>query len=214
MKFTKIMILLLGIFFIGFSQVAFAKRDHVPRKPFAFLRMLIDNIESTPGTQGPQGPEGPAGPVGPQGLQGPAGPVGPEGLQGPTGPVGPQGLQGPTGPEGPAGILDKYIVVREFYAGGPNNRAIVYCNNIPDDLAISGAAYNADGHVNDIYPDVLRPVCNDFGYFGPDLTDLNNSPFRTCKAGQFPIGWQFIRHPRNPTAHIVINVLCVYTPEP
>jgi hypothetical protein len=208
MKYTKIMILLLGIFFVGFPQAALAQGEHVPGRPFAFLRKLIDNIGLTPETQvppGPQGLQGPPGPAGPQGLQGPAGP---------EGPAGPQGLQGPAGPEGPqgpAGILDKYLVVQEFYASNPKNRTIVYCDNIPDDLAISAAAYTAGEHTNALYPDVLRPVCSDFGFTGPDL---NNSPSRTCEAGQLPIGWQFIRHPKNPAAYIVINVQCVYTPEP
>jgi hypothetical protein len=211
MKYTKIVILLLGIFFIGFPQAALAKKDHIPRSPFAFLRKLIDNIDLTPKTQVPPGLQGPQGPPGPAG---PAGPQGPQGLQGPAGPAGPQGLQGPAGPEGlqgPAAILDKYMVVREFRASYPNNRIIVYCDNIPDDMAISGAAYTAGEHTNAFYPDVLRPVCSDFGFIGPDL---DNSPSRTCEAGQLPIGWQFIRHPKNPAAYIVVNVLCVYAPEP
>ena len=44
MKFIKIMIVLIGIFFIGFQQVALAKKDHVPGKPFAFLRKLINSL--------------------------------------------------------------------------------------------------------------------------------------------------------------------------
>jgi hypothetical protein len=88
---------------------------------------------------------------------------------------------------------------------------VVYCDNMPDDLAISGVAYTAGEHMNTVYPDVLRPVCDDIGYIGPDL---NNSPSRTCESGELPIGWQFIRHPRNPSAYIAINVMCVYTPEP
>jgi len=51
MKFTNILIILLSIFFIGFSQVALAEKDHVPGKPFADLQEQIDNIQSTNGTQ-------------------------------------------------------------------------------------------------------------------------------------------------------------------
>lgn len=211
MKYFKIMILLLGIFCIGFPQAALAKKEHVPGKPFAFLYKLFDNIRSTPKTQGPPGPVGPQGPPGPVGPQGPQGPAGPEGPQGPAGAAGPEGPQGPAGPEGlqgPAGILDKYMVVREFRASKQKNRTIVYCDNIPDDLAISAAAYTAGDLADDVYPDVLRPVCDDLGFLGPDLNS------RTCEAGQLPIGWQFIRHPFNPSAYIVIDVMCVYTPEP
>jgi hypothetical protein len=201
MKFTKIMILLICMFIV-FPQVALAKKDYLTGKPFKFLYNLIKQFENSKSTPGPQGPPGPEGPIGPEGPPGPAGPEGPQGLQGPA---------GPEGPQGPAGILDKYIVVREFRASSQMNRSLVYCNNIPDDLAISAAAHTVGDHVNSFYPDVLRPVCDEFDFNGPDL---NNSPSRTCKAGQLPIGWQFIRHPRNPAAHIVINVMCVYTPEP
>jgi hypothetical protein len=70
MKFSNIMIFLLGILFIGLTQVALAEKDHVPGKPFANLQEQIDNIESTPGPQGPPGPVGPEGPMGPEGPAG------------------------------------------------------------------------------------------------------------------------------------------------
>ena len=184
MKFIKIMIVLIGIFFIGFPQVALAKKDHVPGKPFAFLLNLIKQFDNNKSTTGPQGPPGPAGP------------------------------QGLVGPQGSAGILEKYTKVIEFSPSETTGRIIVYCDNIPDDIAISGNAYTYEkyspgGFNNDPFTDVLRPVCEDYGKAGPPPTES------TCDQGDLPIGWQFIRHPLNKSteAYVVINVMCIYAPD-
>jgi hypothetical protein len=182
MKFIKIMIILIGIFFIGFQQVALAKKDHVPGKPFAFLFNLIkqfDNNKSTPGPQGPPGPEG------------------------------------PVGPEGSAGILEKYMKVIEVSPYDTPGPFIVYCNNIPDDVAISGNAYTywdtSGGFPVITYNDVLRPVCT---YYGEDDPEPGLKTM-TCQPGELPIGWQLIQHPYNnkPYAHVVLNVICIYAPD-
>jgi len=204
MKFTNIMILLLGIFFIGFPQGAIAKRDHVPGKPFADLQEQIDNIELTPG------PQGPPGPAGPQGLPGSTGP------QGPQGPAGPQGAPGPAGLEGPAGILDIYMKfdqVRPYFM--KNGRFIVYCDNRDEDFAISGSAYTSyagKGFLHTTYDDVLRPVCEYYGENDPGGPGLETM---TCQQGEIPIGWQFIQHPGNrvSAALVVLNVMCAIVPD-
>jgi hypothetical protein len=196
MKFIKIMILLLGILFIGFPQVALAKKDHVSGSPFKFLLKLIydNNTKSTPGPQGPVGPQGPAGPAGPMG------------------PAGPQG------PMGPVGILDTYMEVSQIESDGTDViNVIVYCEDQPGDIAFSGAAYYT------VWPsapgespmpqnnDVLRPVCKEY--------DPNTAPPRlqemTCQSGERPIGWQFIQNQENinPGANVAIYVMCVYAPD-
>ena len=183
MKFTNIMILLLGIFFIGFPQVAIAEKNHVPGKPFANLQEQIDglqeqidNLELTLEQQ--ETPE-------------------PDGLQ------------------GSAGILEKYMKVNEVLPYGSSGRFIVYCDNIPDDTAISGNAYTYwEGYMPglfqfSIYNDVLRPVCKYYGEEGPGLETM------TCQPGDLPIGWQFIQHPFNnkSVAHVILNVMCIYAPD-
>ena len=220
MKFTNIMILLLGIFFIGFPQGAIAKKNHVPGKPFAALQEQIDNqkqienIELIPGPQGPPGPEGPQGPPGPEGPQGPMGP------EGPQGPPGPQGLTGSEGPQGSSGILEKYMKVEEVSPAYPGYRFIVYCDNIPDDVAISGNAYSYWTDVPGGFPyatteDILRPVCTYYGEdnSGPALTVMTCQPDEENK---LPIGWQFIQHPSNyhgSNGHVVVNVMCLFAPD-
>ena len=195
MKFIKIMIVLIGIFFIGFPQVALAKKDHVPGKPFAFLFNLIKQFDNNKSTPGPQGPPGPAGP------QGSAGP------------------QGPAGPQGSAGILEKYMKVIEVSPYFTPDPIIVYCDNIPDDVAISGNAYTYlagpdEGGVRfqgTGYNDVLRPVCT---YYDEDDT-VPGLKGMTCQPGELPIGWQFIQHPSNNRfdAHVVLNVMCIFAPD-
>ena len=198
MKFIKIMIVLIGIFFIGFQQVALANRNHVPRKPFAFFFNLIKQFDNTKSTPGPQGPPGPAGP------------------QGPPGPAGPQG---PIGPQGSTGILEKYMKVNEVSPYYTSSSFIVYCDNIPDDVAISGNAYTYLARPEEEgvrfqgtgYNDILRPVCT---YYDEDDTmpGLDNM---TCQPGELPIGWQFIQHPSNNRfdAHVVLNVMCIFAPD-
>ena len=201
MKFTKIMILLIGIFFIGFPQVALAKKDHVAGRPFEFLLKLIENIHNTKSAPGPQGPPGPAGPVGPEGPQGPAGPAGPEG---------PQGLAGPVGPEGPPGIIGAYIRGTTVQTFEPGKSIAFYCE--PGDIATSGAftPKTADWSVlSKKYVDVLRPLCGQswqsYGSKGPPIDKV------TCYPGSGdPIGMQFIRHPWHATSVTgVFNVICI-----
>ena len=197
MKFIKIMIVLIGIFFIGFPQVALAKKYHVPRKPFAFFLNLIKQFDHNRSTPEPQGPPGPAGP------------------QGPPGPAGPQGPPGPVGPQGSAGILEKYMKINEVSPyDSTSDRFIVYCDNIPDDVAISGNAYTywgEDQFQGTSYNDVLRPVCTYYGEDdpGPGLEAM------TCQPEELPIGWQFIQHPNNRrfNAHVVLNVMCIFAPD-
>lgn len=232
MKTTKIIILLLGIFLIGFPQAALAKKDHIIGGPFAYIRKLIHKFDAPrkqepPGLQrlqGPPGPEGPQGPAGAEGPQGPPGPEGPQGLagtqgpQGPAGPEGPQGLTGPEGPQGPAGILDKYMKTSDEIPYYTEGKVIVYCDNIPDDVAINGSSYSYwDSAARGIeapatsYNDVLRPVCTYYGEDDPG-PGLEN---KTCQPGQLPIGWQLIQHKYNQRAysHVVLNVMCVYAPD-
>ena len=148
MKFIKIMIVLIGIFFIGFPQVALAKRDRVPGKPFAFLFNLIKRFDNNKSTPGPQGPPGPA------------------------------GQQGPAGPQGSPGILGKYMKIHEVMPYRTSGSVFVYCDNIPDDVAISGNAYTYGKYSPGgfqrygLYNDVLRPVCKDYGEGdpGPPIT--------------------------------------------
>jgi len=229
MKFTNIMILLLGIIFIGFPQGAIAQKKHVPGRPFVDLQEQIDyqekinNIELIPGPQGPPGPIGPQGLTGPEGPQGPPGPMGPQGLTGPEGPqgspgpIGPQGLTGPEGPQGSTGILEKYMKVNEVSPYDTGSRFIVYCDNIPDDVAISGNAYTywtdtPGGFQYSSYKDILRPVCTYYGENNPG--PLPNA--MTCQSGELPIGWQFIQHSANnrPNARVVVNVMCIFAPDP
>ncbi len=194
MKFIKIMIVLIGVFFIGFPQVALAKKDHVPGKPFAFLFSLIKQFDNNKSTPGPQGPPGPAGP------------------------------QGLAGPQGSAGILEKYMKVIEvspYFTPDPSftpDPIIVYCDNIPDDVAISGNAYTylamPGGEVRfqgTGYNDVLRPVCK---YYDED-DRVPGLEGMTCQPGELPIGWQFIQHPNNNHifARVVLNVMCIYAPD-
>jgi hypothetical protein len=205
MKFIRITIVLIGIFFIGFPQVALAKKDHVPGKPFAFLFNLMKQFDNNKSTQGPQGPPGPAGPEGPQG---------PVGLEGP---VGPEGPQGPAGPQGSAGILEKYMKVYEVSPSPTPANFIVYCDNIPDDVAISGNAYTywatpGGAQVPDSeYNDVLRPVCTFYREDAP----RPGLEAMTCKSGEVPIGWQFIQNPANIRydAYVVLNVMCIFAPD-
>ena len=194
MKFIKIMILLLGILFIGFPQVALAKKDHLHGKPFASLFNLIkqfDNNKSTPGPQGPPGPAGPAGPMGPA---------------------------GPQGPMGPAGILDTYMEVSQIKSDGTNViNVIVYCDDPLGDIAFSGTAYYTDwphvpgGSQMPQNNDVMRPVCKEYDPITPPpgLQEM------TCQSGEHPIGWQFIQHRENINlgANVAINVLCIYAPD-
>ena len=199
MKFIRIAIVLIGIFFIGFPQAAFAKKDHVPGKPFAFLFNLMKQFDNNKSTQGPQGPPGP---------------VGPEGSQGP---VGPQGPPGPVGPQGSAGILEKYMKVYEVGPSFTPANFIVYCDNSPDDIAISGNAYTYWATPGGVevpgygYNDVLRPVCKDYREDArqPRLEDM------TCKTGDVPIGWQFIQNPSNNRydAYVVLNIMCIFAPD-
>jgi hypothetical protein len=93
-------------------------------------------------------------------------------------------------------------------------RFIVYCDNIPDDVAISGNAYTYWGEdqlQGYGYNDVQRPVCTYYGEDdpGPGLEAM------TCQQGELPIGWQFIQHPNNNRrdAHVVLNVMCIYAPD-
>ena len=196
MKFIKVMIVLIGIFFIGFPQAALAKKDHVPGRPFAFLFNLIKQFDNNKSTPGPQGPPGPAGPQGPQGSAGP---------------------QGPAGPQGSAGILEKYMKVHEVMPYRTSSSFIVYCDNIPDDVAISGNAYTylATPGGNELqgttYNDVLRPVCT---YYDEDDPEPGLNAM-TCQPGELPIGWQFIQHPMNNRydAHVVLNVICIFAPD-
>jgi hypothetical protein len=203
MKFIKIMIVLIGIFFIGFPQVALAKKDHVPGRPFALIFDLLKQFDNNKSTPGPQGPPGP---VGPQGLPGP---VGPQGLPGPTGPVGPQGS---------AGILEKYVKVHEVMPHRTSSSFIVYCDNIPDDVAISGNAYTylatpwGAQFQSTQYNDVLRPVCT---YYDENNPEPGLEALTCQQPGDFPIGWQFIQHPENneSDAHVVLNVVCIFAPD-
>ena len=217
MKFIRLMIVLIGIFFIGFPHVALAQKDHVPGKPFAFLYNLIkqfDNNKSTPGPQGSPGPIGPQGSPGPIGPQGPPGPIGP---QGPPGPMGPQGPAGAIGPQGSAGILEKYMKVIEISPYFTPDPIIVYCDNIPDDVAISANAYTYWSQPGGVqfqgtgYNDVLRPVCT---YYDADDT-VPGLDGMTCQPGELPIGWQFFQHPNNnrSDAHVVLNVMCIFAPD-
>lgn len=189
MKFIKIMILLIGIFFIGYPQVALAKKDHVPGKPFAFLRNVIKNFNNTKSTPGPQGLPGPAGPQGPAGLVGPAGP------------------EGPQGPEGPPGIIGAYIRGTGVRPFDPGSSTAFYCE--PGDIAISGtfSPHTADWPgLSTKYVDVLRPLCGTpSGRSGPSISIV------TCYPGSGdPIGWQFIRNPwyTEPVTG-VFNVICI-----
>jgi hypothetical protein len=199
MKFIRIAIVLIGIFFIGFPQVAFAKKDHVPGKPFAFLFNLMKQFDNNKSTQGPQGPPGPVGPEGPQG------------------PVGPQGPPGPAGLQGSAGILEKYMKVYEVGPSSTPANFIVYCDNIPDDIAISGNAYTYWATPGGAqvpgwgYNDVLRPVCT----FYSEDDQKPGLEAMTCKSGEVPIGWQFIQNPANNRydAYVVLNVMCIFAPD-
>jgi hypothetical protein len=190
MKFIKIMIVLIGIFFIGFPQVALAKKDHVPGRPFAFLFDLIKKFDNNKSTPGPQGPPGPAGP------QGPA---------------------GPAGPQGSAGILEKYMKVHEVMPYRTSSSFIVYCDNIPDDVAISGNTYTylatpgGSQFQGTTYNDVLRPVCT---YYDEDDPEPGLETM-TCQPGELPIGWQFIQHPNNnkSDARVVLSVTCIFAPD-
>jgi hypothetical protein len=184
MKFIKIMILLIAIFLIGYPQVALAKKDHVPGKPFAFLRYLIKNFNNTKSTPGPQGLPGPAGPEGPQG------PVGP---QGPAGPEGPQGIEGPAGP---TGIANVYIIGgrHDLINGGESIQNFCYAG----DAAISASFYTGNNDFRNLttYYDILRPIC-----------DANDS---ICGEDQTPKGFEFVRHPRNGPAYgVYFQVICL-----
>jgi hypothetical protein len=180
MKFTNILILLLGIFFIGFPQGAIAEKNHVPGKPFADLQEQIDDLQ--------------------------------EQIDNITSAPEQQGAPGPAEPRGSAGILEKYTKVIEVLPYYSSDRFIVYCDNIPDDTAISGNAYTywdmGDSLQYSPYSDVLRPVCTDYGEGnpGPGLETM------TCQQGELPIGWQFIQHPYNKRSftHVVLNVMCIY----
>jgi hypothetical protein len=181
MKFIRIAIVLIGIFFIGFPQIAFAKKDHVPGKPFAFLFNLMKQFDNNKSTQGPQGPPGPA------------------------------GLQGS------AGILEKYMKVYEVGPSTTPANFIVYCDNVPDDIAISGNAYTYWATPGGVevpgwgYNDVLRPVCT---YYREDAPRPGLEAM-TCKTGDVPIGWQFIQNPNNHRydAYVVLNVMCIFAPD-
>ena len=199
MKFIRLMIVLIGIFFIGFPHVALAQKDHVPGKPFAFLYNLIKQFDNNKSTPGPQGSPGPIGP------------------QGPPGPMGPQGPAGAIGPQGSAGILEKYMKVIEISPYFTPDPIIVYCDNIPDDVAISANAYTYWSQPGGVqfqgtgYNDVLRPVCT---YYDADDT-VPGLDGMTCQPGELPIGWQFIQHPNNnrSDAHVVLNVMCIFAPD-
>ena len=82
---------------------------------------------------------------------------------------------------------------------------------------MSGNAYmywdtGYDGFSPTGYNNVLRPVCTYYGENdpGPGIRTM------TCQPGELPIGWQFIKHPYNPSqnyAHVVLNVMCIYAPD-
>jgi hypothetical protein len=121
----------------------------------------------------------------------------------------------PAEQQGSAGILEKYMKANDGIPYNTSGRLIVYCDNIPEDVAISGNAHtywDSPGLFQlSPYNDVLRPVCT---YYGED----NPGPgleAKTCQQGELPIGWQFIANPytNNPLAHVVLNVMCIYAPD-
>jgi hypothetical protein len=182
MKFTKIMILLLGVFFIGFPQGAIAKKKHVHGKPFAnfqgqidALQEQIDNLELT---------------------------------------LEQQKTPDPAEQQGSTGILEKYMKSNDVLYSDTSGRFIVYCDNIPDDTAISGNAYRyQEGpfpFVNAPFSDILRPVCTYYGENEPGP----GPETETCQPGELPIGWQFINNFSNGNSgRVVLNVMCIYAPD-
>lgn len=130
MKVANFLIILMGIFFIGFPQVAIAKDGRVRGKPFIHLQEQIDNMQLTPVIKGPAGPQGPAGPP------------------------------GPAGPEGPTGIANVYIrgiSTDSFYPGTPVQ---LYCYAGDAAISASFfPADPASSNQVEFY-DVVRPICD------------------------------------------------------
>jgi hypothetical protein len=120
----------------------------------------------------------------------------------------------PEEPQESAGILEKYMKGNDVLPSDTSGRFIVYCDNIPDDIAISGNVYKyQEGpwpYAPSPYGDILRPVCTYYGEDDPGPALVT----KTCQPGELPIGWQFILNPYNSANdHVVLDVMCIYAPD-
>jgi hypothetical protein len=145
--------------------------------------------------------------VGPQGPKGDKGDKGDTGAIGPQGPAGADGAVGPQGPEGPPGIIGAYVVGHpRSPTDFPNGtRWAAYCET--GDIAIAGAffPYGPDSWDEATHPDVLRPLCANYGPEGPDIEAWG------CETSlATPVGWQFIRNYLNPSVpNGVFEIMCL-----